>query len=95
MSYDQDLFGDPPDIPKRGTKAREEYASKLELPYGLTYWSLAPDCLAPGVPDFVECLWTLDHRRRFVRLIVDLRTGQKWGREAQQTYLSFTAAEEE
>src|SRR6476659_6020222 len=83
--YGQDLFGNV-DVPKRRTKAREEYAQKIKLQQGLTYWSLAPDCLAAGVPDFVECLWAVDHENRFVRIIVDLRNGELWNKAAREAY---------
>ena len=78
IKYDQDLFGGPAEIPRRGTRNYREFVAELDYPEGLNFWSLAPDCLAPGVPDWVECVWLTDRENRFVRMIIDLHTGKKW-----------------
>lgn len=80
--YDTDLFGEPPAIPGRRTREYRAYLAELELPAGLSYWALAPDCLAAELQnnDFAECIWCVDQQGRFVRLIIDLRTGKQWGK---------------
>lgn len=76
--YDSDLFGEPPDIPHRGTREYLTYLNDLELPNGWRFVSLAPQRQVVGAPVYVETIWCIDRDDKWVNLIVDLRTGQKW-----------------
>lgn len=77
----EDLFGQI-DPPKKGGPDYLEWLNSLELPEGLTFWSLSPNGFAPGVPSkFVENLWCKDTENRFVHLVLDLRTGARYAGE--------------
>ena len=77
-TYDSDLFGDAPEIPRAGTKERLAYVNDLKLPDGLKFWALAPRHGIVSAPDYVETIWCRNRADQWVKLVVDLRTGEKW-----------------
>jgi hypothetical protein len=78
-----DLFGNI-DPPRKGGPDYLQWLNELELPEGLTFWSLSPNSFPPGVPQkYVENLWCKDRDGRFVHLVLDLRTQDRYRGEKQ------------
>ena len=80
--YDQDLFGEAcpqynERIPRKNSRDYLTYIAALPLHDGLEVWSLA-EPPPKGVPPYVESIWCIDRQRRHWRLLVDLRTGEKY-----------------
>jgi hypothetical protein len=81
-----DLFGDT-DPPRKAGPGYLSWLNDLELPDGLKFWALSTEKLAPGVPheyvDVIICIHPDDPKKRWVQLVIDLRTGRKYvGEEA-------------
>ena len=74
----EDLFGQT-DPPKKGGPGYLEWLNGLQLPEGLTFWSLSDNGFAPNLPQkFIENVWCKDREGRFVHLVLDLRTGARY-----------------
>jgi hypothetical protein len=74
---------DPPKIPPRSGAEYRWHLRTLPLPDGLKFFSQAPNdelaLLPPRVSKFAESIWCRSGDGRDVRLLVDLRTGERYG----------------
>jgi hypothetical protein len=82
----EDLFGEThieDQKPRRGTREYLALLTSFKLPDGLTFWDQAPQDALAELPSrdrkHVDVVWCRDRQGRFVKLLVDLRTGRQYG----------------